>query len=237
MVWNSSSGEIVTKFSLDPGSEIECCCFSPNGTLIAIASGRTIYIWDTTGSDPQLIETFIGHTNIIVSVVFSSPSSLISAAGDLLVKFWQITFPSADQVTTHPKTGTTIPISASTRSITLQAENNTTISSDSDGVVKIWDLSTCICKASFQTPAKDAKSDVQLIDNRLILIWHVDGEIHIYDVEKEKLLHIVDAPKYIIDIRISGDGSKILCLTGEDIQAWSIWTGEAWVRHIIVLSI
>jgi len=103
-----------------------------------------------------------------------------------------------------------------------------TISSDLDGVVKIWDLSTGICKASFQTPAKEVKqSDVQLIDNRLIFVWFADEKIHVYNVEKEELLHTVDGPlQCVSDIRISGDGSKVPCLAADTIHAWSIHTEE-----------
>ena len=225
VVWNSDSGEIVAEFPLVCNTHMRCCCFSPDGRLVAVTPGDTIHIWDITGSNPQLIEAFVGHTQTIWSVVFSSPSSLISSSNDRSVKFWQITVPSTNQVSTHTKT--TSLASAQTRSITLQAEHGVTISSDSDGVVRIWDLSTGICKASFQTPAKDVnQSDVWLINNKLIFIWFADNKIHIYDVEKEKLLHIVGGTlQYVIDIRISGDGSKVLCMTKSSIYTWSIHTG------------
>jgi WD40 repeat protein len=94
--------------------------------------------------------------------------------------------------------------------------------------VRIWDLSTGHCKASFQTPAKGScLRDAQLIDNRLVLAWHATKEIYIWDVEKGELLQKVDAPWHNIkDLRISGDGSIVFCMRG-DIYAWHIWTGEA----------
>ena len=88
-VQNSNSRVIAAEFHV-ADEETECCCFSPNGKLVAAAAGHTIYVWDITTPDPHLIETFVGHTNKITSLVFSSSSSLISASKDQLVKFWKI---------------------------------------------------------------------------------------------------------------------------------------------------
>jgi WD40 repeat protein len=60
-VQNSDSGVIVAEFQV-ASSDIQCCCFSPDGRLVAVASGNTAYVWDITSSDPHLVETFIGHT-------------------------------------------------------------------------------------------------------------------------------------------------------------------------------
>jgi len=82
--------------------------------------------------------------------------------------------------------------SASIMSITLQATDGITISNDSNGVVRIWDISTGQCNGSFQTPAKDPEhSDVRLINNRLIYVWYLRKKIYIEDVESGEL-QIVD---------------------------------------------
>jgi WD40 repeat protein len=223
-IQNFNSGAIVAKFPTDknPGS----CCFSPNGRLVAVAAGATAYVWDITGSDPHLIETFIGHTEGINSLTFSS-SSLISASWDKSVKFWQIGSSSIDLATSNPKS--TPLISAPIQSVGLEAENGIAISSDVDGVVKTWDLSTGLCNASFQTPAKgETLRDVKMVDGRLIVVWcekHCD--ICIWDSKKEELLHRVTSRwAGARGLRISGDGSKVFCLAFEVVQGWSMLTGE-----------
>ena len=142
-VQNSSSGAVVATCS-GPNGDLCCCCFSPNGKVIAAAVGDTAYIWNITTSGPYPIETFTGHADTITSLTFSSSSSLISASRDQSVKFWQIGTFSMDPVACNPKS-TLAPI----RSITLQTKDGIAISSDSDGVVKIWDLPTGHCKASY----------------------------------------------------------------------------------------
>ena len=224
VVRKSDSGTVVAEFHI-VNNDINHWCSSPDGKLVAGATGNTVYIWDITGSDPHPIKTLIGHTNTTTSLAFSS--SLISASEDQSVKFWQIsaslTDPVIDDIVSTPFA------SASIESVSLQAKDNIVISSDSAGVVKTWNITTGLCEASFQTLAFDKTwRDVQLIEGRLILVWHEDYKIYIWDTVKSDLLQTVDVPgPEVSGLRISGDGSKVFCLTGRFIQAWSMQTGEA----------
>ena len=113
------------------------------------------------------------------------------------------------------------------RSITLQAEDGITITSDSDGIVRTWDISTGLCKTSFQTPAKSShKRDVQLTNGRLIICWNIGNKIHIWDAEKKELLLEIDTSYSPEDLRISGDGSRVFTLHGSSICVWSTQTGK-----------
>jgi WD40 repeat protein len=222
-VQDSSSGVIVAEFHV-PGGNICCCCFSPDGRLVAIAVNHTAYVWDISSSEPHLIETFIGHTESIISLVFSSSSSLISASEHTSVKFWQIGVLPENSAGNDPMS--TYLTSADIKSITLQSTDDITITSDSDGVIKIWEISTGLCKASFPTPAKHFhKGDVQLINGRLVFVWCEDSKINIWDVEKE-VLSTIHTPSAVEDLRISGDGSRVFCLLDTLVQVWSIQTGE-----------
>ena len=225
VVQKSDSGAIVTKLHVESGNA-NCCCFSPDGNLIAVAAGDTIYIWNMTSSDPHLVKTLVGHTNQISSLTFSSPSSLISSSYDKSVKFWQISALLVDPDVIDSKSA---PLSsAPVKSITLWAKDGIVISSDWDGVMRIWDISTGLRRASFQAPTKEPhQSDIRLINNRLIFVWQANRKIHIWDVEEKKLVQtIAGTIRNVEDIRISGDRSKIFCLSWSSIQAWSIQTGE-----------
>jgi len=224
-IQNSDSRAIVAEFHITSGNT-SYCCFSPDGRLVAVAAGSTAYVWDITGLDPCLVGTFIGHIKNITSLAFSSPTSLTSASEDQSIKFWQI---GASRITPLGTGLKSTPLtSALIKSITLQAKDGITISIDSDGVVRIWDVSTGSCKTSFQTPAKDSSyRDIQLIDGRLIFVWHAVEKIHIWDIEKGELLKTMDASRnQLSDLRISGDGTKVFCLYWTYIKVWSIWTGE-----------
>ena len=223
-VQNISSGAVVATFPVVP-DDGERCYFSPDAKLIAVSTGSIAHIWDITGSKPHLIETFIGHTGDIQSLVWSSPSSLISASVDQSVKFWKIGAQPTDLARTDPKYISLSPVTI--MSITLQAKDSVYITSDSDGVVRTHDIFTGVCKASFQTPAKgDNKRDVQLSNGRLVLAWHTDREVKVWDVEKEELLLTADGPGGLEDIKISEDGSRVFSIGARVIQVQSIQTGE-----------
>jgi len=223
-VQNSDSGVVVAELPVANG-QVQSCCFSPDGRTVAGAIGSTIYLWNINGSVPHLIETFVGHTNDIYSLEFSSPSTLISASYDRSAKFWQIgtlpTYPVMANLESTPL--------ASIMSVCLHPEDGIAISSDSAGVVRMWDILTGICKTSFQTPcpAYTKMRDIQLIDGRLIFIWYADLEIHVWDVTKDQLHRRIVPFLGVIDLGISGDGSRIFFLDHFTIYAISIWTGEA----------
>ena len=222
-VHNSSSGAIVSEFQA--ADHIYWCSFSPDNRLIAVAAHSIAYCWDITTPEPQLVKTFIGHTEWISSLVFSSSSTLISASYEGSVKFWQIGTQSTDPAIINLE-----PISlpsASIEFITLQSKEGIAITHDSGGVVKAWDISTGICRASSQTPAKHVdKRDAQLIDGRLILVWDKDEVIHVWDGENEKPLWTVSGPGRAVGLRISGDGSRVFALGVDSIWARSLQTGE-----------
>ena len=223
-VQDSRSGVVVTKLQISNDETFLQCCFSPGGEFLAGSADNTIYIWDISCSDPHLFKTLSGHTASITSLAFSS--SLISASIDSSVRFWQISSSPADPVATE--TISAPPASASIMSVSLQPKNGIAISSDSAGVLKTWDIFTGLCKASFQTPAPHYSwRDAKLIEGKLIFVWRAEEEkLHIWDAEKSELLQTVDTPE-LGGLRISGDGSKVFCLTTASIQAWSMWTGEA----------
>ena len=220
MVQNSNSREIVAKFRI-VNDNAHCCCFSPDGRFIAVAAGKAVYIWVITSPDPNPVETLIGHTSHINSLVFSSPSSLISVSNDKSVKFWKIGTLPTDSVTAGQLS---TPLNSSPiLSVSLQARAGIAISSDENGVVRTWDISTGLCKESFKIPdIKDqsvSKRDAKLIDGRLIFVWYENNKIYIWDTGKEGLIKTLDTFQ-CKGLRISEDGSRVFCLHNGSIQAW-----------------
>ena len=220
-VHNSSSGVSVAEFQVADDS---CwCCFSPDNRLVAVAAGKTAYCWDITAPEPQLAETFNGHSQVITSLIFSSSTTLVSVSYDKSVKFWQIKVQSTDPAITNLKSTSLPP--ASFGSITLQSKEGIAITYDANGVIQVWDISTGTCR-SYQTPAKHHdKRDVQLVNGRLIFIWYADSWIRVQDVENGKRLWSKYKP-WGEDFRISGDGLRVLGLYAPSIWAWSLQTGE-----------
>ena len=226
IVHNINSGVIVAKFDTTH-SEFSPCCFSPDNRLVAVTAGYNVCVWNITGLHSYLVETFVGHTDHITSLVFSSPSTIISASWDRSVRFWQIGASFANPVVTDSKS---TPLSSAPRSIALKPRNGAIIPCNlPDGVMKTWGISAHLSKQSLQIPTKDShQSVVQPISNKVIFVWYIDGKVNIWDAEKGELLQTINVPGGVVkDLRVSGDGSKVFCLYRESIQAWDIGTREA----------
>ena len=224
--WNSRAVE--TQLHVTAG-DARCCCFSPGGRLIAAAADSTAYVWDITSPDSHLVGTLVGHTDNIYSLVFSSPSSLISVSHDKSVRFWEIGTLSTDSIITNFESTPLLP--SKILSVGLQARTGIAVSSDNEGVVRTWDISTGLCKESFQTPAGDnIWRDARLIDDRLIVVWcnDEDEQIYVWGTNKDDPPKVVTTlPSNLKGLRISGDGSKFFTLMEQSIQAWSVHTGES----------
>ena len=225
-ICNINSGLVVAKFHMVIYNP-DTCCFSPDHKLMAATFACNIKVWDITGSDPHLVETFIGHTGHITSLAFSSPSTLISASFDKSVRLWKIGASSTGPPVTSPKS-TSLTL-APTKSTALRPGDRLIIPSDlPDGVIKTWGILTGPHKGSPQIPAEDFhQSNTQLVDNKLIFVWYADEKINIWDAEKGELLQTINVPGGSVGyLRISGDGTKVFCVDEESIQAWEIWAGE-----------
>ena len=225
IIRNTDSKMTVVEFDLD--SRADCCCFSPDGRLLAVAALHVIYLWDITSPNPCLIQTLVGHSDSITSLVFSSTYSLVSASNDLSIKFWHTGTSLAGPGT--PSTESTSLALTPISSVSLQAKDSLAFSIDLEGVVKTWDILTGSCKGSYKTQIKRIEhADIQLISGRLIIVWKEadEWEINVWDAEKGKLQTIGMPDGYPQGLRIIGDGSRVLQLHQSFIQAWDIWTGE-----------
>ena len=222
---NTNSRMIMVQFSLPDNAE--CCCFSPDGRIVAVATtGHIIYLWDITSPSPHLIQTLIGHTYFICSLIFSSSLTLISTSDDHTVRFWQIGASSANSVGLG---------SALIKAVSLQAKDGLAFSINSEGVVKVWDILSGCCKESYRTEAKHILyGDIQLIGDTLTIVGcnQLGTIIHVWDAERG-ILQTMDESQ-IRGLRITGDGSRVLELGRVMrhnqlewyIQAWDLQTGE-----------
>ena len=224
-VQDSTSGATKAQFHITAG-RAKFSCFSPDGRLIAAAASSIAYVWDITSTDTLPMGTLVGHYAEIRSLIFSSTSSLVSISLDCSVRFWQIgVLPTSPIVAVSEFTPPALSI---IQSVSLHARTGIAISSDKKGVVKIWDISTGLCKLSFQTPVGyNFWRDTRLKDDKLTVVWCKHNQLYIWDTNNDGSPKIAATlSSGCMGLRISGDGSKVFCLSKELIQAWFIHTRE-----------
>ena len=208
----------------------EYCCFSPDGKLVALSTSETIEVWQIVGSNPSFIETIpcLNHNHL----TFSSPSCLVSgSAGGWAAAFWKIGDLSAE-----PSPKSTTLASAPIVSVSLQAKDGIAITSNSTGVLEIWDLLTGLYKTSFQSPAtKHDLGDAKLVNGRLSFAWKTGYSLHIWDSVNGGPSTLEESFNTVF-FMVSGDGSKVFCKTDIVIKVWSVWTkelvGEVALEHM-----
>jgi len=82
-------------------------------------------------------------------------------------------------------------------------------------------------ETSASPKGKTIAKDHKLINSRLVFVWYGDERINIWDPEREFLLQEDVSGDHPLDIRISGDGSKIFHIDTDFIEVWNAWTGKA----------
>jgi WD40 repeat protein len=224
-VRDSESEELVVKIGAPTRRAIlKYGCFSLDGRFLACAAADTIYVWDIAKPEARLVGDLTGHSKSIISIAFSS--SLISLSLDRSVKFWQSSSFLTDSITT----GDTAQIdSALIESVHLFIKDGMAVTSDSSGGVKTWTLATGTRKSSFSTLAKGVR-DVHLAGEgeTLVVVWRAqDGEeYYVWDVMKREFRRLDSSLHKLLDLKISGDGTKIFGLDNKHVEARCLRTGE-----------
>ena len=237
-IHNTDSGVSIAEFCLE--TDVDYCHFSPDGRYIAVVASSTIYLWKTTGPEPYLFQVLIGHTDDITSLIFSSPLTLISASWDRSIKFWQIGALSVAQDTLDSEL---TPLnSAPIVSVSIQAKDALAFSIDSEGVVRVWDILTGICKGSIRTPAEDVQlADMKMTSSGLAITWckgnfgesiDVSSKIYFWNSKRGMPQKVGAASEMPQGLRLSGDGSRVTYMDNRGSQVWSTETGKFISRTI-----
>lgn len=122
-----------------------CFDISRDSQLSAVASGRTVQIWQI--NVPQLTQTFEGHTGAVTCVSFSPNSEfVVSGSEDKTVIVWGLVLGLV--VTTFK--GHAAPVSC----VVVMMDSRRTISADRDGLLCVWLADSATLLQTIQGPHK-----------------------------------------------------------------------------------
>ena len=127
--WHLPAGAIAR---LGKGTMWEVA-FSPDGSLLAVASSFGIWLYDAATS--RELALLLGHTSGVWSVSFSPDgSTLASGSSDYAVKLWD--------VATRRNIATLEGHSSEVWSVSFSPDGSTLASGSWDNTVKLWDVAT-----------------------------------------------------------------------------------------------
>jgi WD40 repeat protein len=136
-IMDAAQGKWLTRLT-DHVDLVRAVAFSPDGTLVAAASGASarfgeIKLWNVASG--ALVRTWRGHTDSIYSIAFSpSGAELASASYDRLIKIWDAA--SGREITTLKEHNDAV------YSIAFLPDGRQLVSAAGDRTVKIWDVAT-----------------------------------------------------------------------------------------------
>ena len=131
-IWNVETKECHLNLS-DPINKVMSVVFHPNGRMLAGGDGKEIKLWHTeTG---ELIQTYGGHTDIVLDLVFDLERNiLISSSIDSTIRIWSVDTGECIRVLSGHETAV--------RAVDLTPDRQSLVSSSTDGTIRLWDLET-----------------------------------------------------------------------------------------------
>jgi WD40 repeat protein len=132
-IWDIETGECHLNFS--NSNKVLSVAFHPSGRMLAGGDGKSIKLWNLeTGA---LIQTFVGHTDTVISLLFNSEGNILISGGDSIdstIRIWSVDTGRCIQVLHGHKSGI--------RGLNLTPNNRTLVSGSNDSTIRLWDLET-----------------------------------------------------------------------------------------------
>ena len=211
---------------------IRTVTFSPDGNTFAVGSSAGIWLYDAKTSRELALLT--GHTDTVISVVFSPDGTkLVSVGGwtDGTVKLWDIL--------TGENLATFIDDTNSVRSVALSPDGTLIAAgahgSFNPGRITLWDIASQTHIATFQGDMSGFSALAFSSDGTALASGSRDGKIRMWDVATGRNTStLVGHTGSVLSIVFFPDSTKIASAGGRGdntIKLWDIATGN----HILTM--
>ncbi|XP_055320250.1 protein qui-1 isoform X3 [Sitodiplosis mosellana] len=186
-----------------------CFDISRDSQLSAIASGRSIQIWQI--NVPQMTQTFEEHTGAVTCVSFSpNVEFFASGAEDKTVIVWNLVFSLV--VTTFKGHNAAI------QCVTVMMDSRRIISADRDGLLCVWLAETGTLLQTIQGPYKSLAATNNM---KFAVCTNGDTSLKIWSLTRENEIYSVSHSGEITCFCITVD--SLFVITGSRDMSLKVW--------------
>jgi len=225
-VWELGTGKEF--HTLTGHSEfIRSIAISPDGTLLASASGEIIKLWEL--STGQEIRTLSGHSELIQRITFSPDGQMLASGGnDKTIKLW------------NPETGEEIRTLSGTNlidAVSFSPDGQMLVSCDRDHKIKLWNLETGEEIRTFSGHSHTIRAVTFSPDGNTLASGSCDKTIKIWNLETGALVHTLTGHSgwfaAVNSVAFTPDGQ--ILVSGSDDKTIKLWNPETG-KTIVTLS-
>ena len=187
--------------------------FSPDGSLLAVASSFGIWLYDAATS--RELALLLGHTYGVSSVSFSPDgSTLASGSWDNTVKLWD--------VATRRNIATLEAHTSSVYSVSFSPDGSTLASGSRDNTVKLWDVATRRNIATLEGHRDNVWSVSFSPDGNTLASGSSDNTVKLWDVATRRNIATLEGhTSEVNSVSFSPDGSTLA--SGSDDNTVKLW--------------
>ena len=231
-----TAAEGLTTVSLPEGAvarlgkgNVRAIAYSPNGSQLAVAGSAGIWLYDAeTGTEQALLT---GHTDEVISVVFSPDGTTIASGGgsnDRTVCIWDAETGEL-RYTFTGHTDEVVTVAFSPDSTTLASSGG-----HYDRTVRLWDADTWVLRHTLTGHTGGVRSVAFSPDSTTLASnGGQDATVRLWDADTGELQHTLTGHTDSVNsVAFSPDGNTIA--TGSYDTTARLWDAETWeLRHTL----
>ncbi len=222
-VWDTATGRCLNKFDAG-GFWVHSICFHPNGHLLASAGDvEPIRVWNIDNGACQAM--LFGHQSRIFSIEFSQDGNLLFSAGnDGTARIWDFASGNCLRIIRHGPGDANLRLAIHPNSKLLAT------CSEENAFVKLWDISTGECLASFPGHTQWSGCIAFNPEGTYLASSCSDGTVELWDVQDEKKPQfyrlLIGHNHHVSVLAFSKQGLLATLPYGENIKVWDVYSGK-----------